>query len=268
MKKSIFSLDSPALAKHYEETSVTRQFRVGRMLIEALGVHAGDRVLDVGCGTGLLTEYVAQLAGPQGSVRGIDVLATRIDIARSRSHATLSFDIGDVYDLGSHPPGGYDVVYLNAVFHWFAEKIRPLQQIHRVLRPGGRLGIWTGSKGHPKLTQVIRRQVLARPPYSTYAESRQGGLYRVSAAELGALLEETGFTIHKIELCPNTSIQPTADAAIAASQAATFGNFLGHLPEPLRMLAQAEIRAELERHRQPEGIHEGGAQLLAVASTR
>jgi hypothetical protein len=48
------NLDTPGLARHYEESSSDRQFKVGKVLVEKLGVRTGDSVLDVGSGTGLL----------------------------------------------------------------------------------------------------------------------------------------------------------------------------------------------------------------------
>src|SRR6187551_777044 len=62
------SLDTPELARHYESVSVDRQFEAGKLLIERLAVRSGERVFDVGCGTGLLAEYVAQLVGANGQV--------------------------------------------------------------------------------------------------------------------------------------------------------------------------------------------------------
>src|ERR1700755_523239 len=117
-------LDTPELAAHYERASVDRQFRTGKNLIARLGLKPGDRVLDVGGGTGLLAEYVADIVGPRGSVLGVDPLALRIEIAKKKaaSHPQLSFEVGDAYQLDRLPAESFDVVYLNAVFHWFPEK--------------------------------------------------------------------------------------------------------------------------------------------------
>ena len=73
-------LDSPELAATYDETSL-RQFNHGKLLIAALRPRPGERVLDVGCGTGRLGAYVADLVAPDGEVVGIDPLPLRIDLA-------------------------------------------------------------------------------------------------------------------------------------------------------------------------------------------
>jgi arsenite methyltransferase len=94
-------LDTPDLARHYEEASSDRQFKAGKALVAKLALLPGETVLDVGTGTGLLAEYVAEIVGPRGSVVGIDPLALRIDIAKNKTRPNLSFRVGDAGDLGT-----------------------------------------------------------------------------------------------------------------------------------------------------------------------
>src|ERR1041384_7289871 len=157
-------LDTPALAQHYEQVSLDRQFAHGKKLVEKLGLAAGERALDVGPGTGLLAEHVARIVGPSGSVLGIDPLPLRIEIAQRKARANLSFAVGNAEALDAIADRSFDVVYLNAVFHWLPEKLTPLRHFYRVLKPGGRLGITTGSREHPNTIQVVRQRVLSRDP--------------------------------------------------------------------------------------------------------
>jgi arsenite methyltransferase len=259
------ALDTPDLARHYEEVSAERQFTAGRRLVEALRLRAGERVLDVGSGTGRLAEHVADLVGPSGSVQAIDPLPLRIAIANWKARPNLSFRVGSAYELGSLSDASFDVVYLNAVFHWLPEKLEPLREFLRILKPGGRLGISTGSKDHPNRIQSIRRRVLEKPRFAAFPATKAGGPLRVNASELTALLHQAGFELERLEVLANTNHHADADAAIAFSEASSFGNFLGHLPEPLRAEARAEIRRELEAIKTPLGIQQEGGRLLAVA---
>jgi arsenite methyltransferase len=259
------ALDTPDLAELYERVSAERQFRSGQGLIEELGVMPGEKVLDVGTGTGLLAEYVADLVGPEGSVIGIDPLPLRIALAQGKSRPNLGFKVGNAYDLNEFPGESFDLVYLNAVFHWLPEKLEPLRQIHRVLKSGGRLGMSTGSREHPHQLQALKQQILAREPYRRYLKDSVEVSHRVSIDELERLLGQTGFGVKKIELRPFVRTDQTPDAAITFSEASSFGNFLGHLPYDLRVAAREEIKRELELHRTPEGIIRDGARIVAIA---
>src|SRR5215510_14893072 len=197
------TVDTQELARHYEQVSAAHQVKAGQLLIEELAVAPGEKVLDVGSGTGLLAEYVAGLVGPTGSVVGIDPLPLRIALAQQKGRSNLSFKVGTAYDLREFPEASFDVVYLNAVLHWLPDKLGPLREIYRVLKKGGRLGISTGSKDHPNQLQALKAFVLSREPYSRYAEASGGMAQRVSVGELESLLRQTGFAVQKIAVRPH-----------------------------------------------------------------
>ena len=265
MSSISLNLDNQALAQDYERISAERQFKSGQVLIAALAIASEERVLDVGSGTGLLADYVADLVGPTGSVVGIDPLPPRIEIATRKTRSNLSFRVGNAYDLSEFPADSFDVAYLSAVLHWLPEKLGPLRQIFRVLRSGGRLGISTGSKSGSSRLHEIKAQILSREPYCRHPESLDGRAYWVSADELKELLVKSGFEIKKIEERTTEQEFPNAEAAIRFSEASSFGNFLGHLPEPLRNQAREEIKRELERL-MPEGTRRKRLRILAVAT--
>jgi arsenite methyltransferase len=258
------TLDTQELAHHYEHVSAAHQFKAGQLLIEELAIAPGEKVLDVGSGTGLLAEYVAGLVGPTGSVVGIDPLPLRVALAQQKGRSNLNFQVGTASDLREFPEASFDVVYLNAVLHWLPDKLGPLQEIYRVLKNGGRLGVSTGSKDHPNQLQAIKALVLAREPYRRYTEASGGAAQRVSADELESLLEQVGFAVQKLEVRPHVRYHATPEAAIEFAEASSFGNFLGHLPTELRTAAREEIARELEQYRTPEGVRRDGARIIAV----
>jgi arsenite methyltransferase len=257
-------LDTPDLADHYERVSSDRQFKAGQTLIAKLEIARGAHVLDVGSGTGLLAEHVAGIVGPEGNVVGIDPLPLRIQIASRKARSNLSFRVGDARDLHDLPAASFDVVYLNAVFHWLPEKLGPLGEFARVLKPGGRLGISTGQKGG-NTVRAIRRRVLEREPFASQVAPDDDVAHNVSAGELARLLEESGFAIDSLEVQAHQSLHASARAAIEFAQASSFGNFLGRLPEALRESAREQIEAELEALRTPRGIPQSGARIVAIA---
>ena len=262
------SLDSEELALLYERASANQQVLIGKSLIASLAPAPGQHILDVGSGTGLLAEHVADLVGLEGRVTGVDPLRLRIEIANRNARPNLSFAVANAYDLTAYAPASFDIVYLNAVFHWFDEKTGPLRQFHRLLKTGGRLGLTTSHKDSPNILQAAKDRVLSRDPYRAHsAVPNADGSRRVTPEELRALLEQTGYKIEILEIRSiGNVVRATADELIQFSDASAFGNFLGHLPVELRAAAHREIVAELEPHRTAGGFVQEARRLYAVAT--
>jgi ubiquinone/menaquinone biosynthesis C-methylase UbiE len=121
-----------------------RRHRAFSRLAALSGAEAGDRVLDVGCGTGYLTRRMAAQVGPQGAVTGVDpsppVLAYANRKNRRASGAPCVYREGTAEALDL-PDASFDTVVTSLMLHHLPEELRPvaLGEMCRVLRPGGRL---------------------------------------------------------------------------------------------------------------------------------
>jgi len=262
------ALDSTSLALDYERISATRHMQAGTRLVEDLAIKPGERVLDVGCGTGLLAEHIAAIVGPLGHVLGIDPLPLRIGLATSRARDNLSFELADAYDLGRIADGGFDAVVLNAVLHWLPEKTGPLLSFWRVLRYGGRLGISTQLKGDVPELVAAARAALAEPPFDLHPRPREGITFRVGADELGALLQATGFRARRLEVHETQVRHAGPEDALRTMEASSFGNMVGHLPAELRDAARARIRERFAALAGPDGIVSTNRRVVAIAERR
>jgi ubiquinone/menaquinone biosynthesis C-methylase UbiE len=119
--------------------------RFRRRIIEAANLSRGDRVLDVGCGTGTLAINAAKAVGPDGRVDGIDPSPEMIARARSKAQASgqgVQFQEAGIESL-PFPDHSFDSVLSSLVFHHLDGPLQQagLAEIHRVLAPGGRLTI-------------------------------------------------------------------------------------------------------------------------------
>jgi arsenite methyltransferase len=258
-------LDSERLAREYEEVSATRQFESGRNLLSRLGIAPAERVLDVGCGTGLLAQHLADLVGPAGMVLGLDPLPHRIELAREKTRPNLSFDVGDANDLSMLAQSSFDVIVLNAVFHWLPDKTGPLRQFARVLRRGGRLGISTNVKGYRTPLQEVIMTALREPPFDTHSRT-ESIVFRIDAIDMRGLLEASGFEPSRVELVETEQHFPSAETALRFSDASSFGNVFAHLPAELRSQARAHLLSRLGEIVGPGGLVQKVRRLIAIGS--
>jgi len=126
-------------AKRLQRIYLTSDVRAQRAeTIRQLGLSAGERVLDIGCGPGYLCESMAQLVGPDGAVVGIDVSTDLIAVCnRQKASEWISYAIGNATELG-HPDASFDAVVCTQVAEYVPDVDRVLREAFRVLRPGGR----------------------------------------------------------------------------------------------------------------------------------
>jgi len=244
-------LDSPELAATYDKVSV-RQFNHGKVLVGSLRVKPGERVLDVGCGTGRLGEYVAGLVAPHGEVVGLDPLPLRIELA-ARKSSRFSARVGRAEDLSALEDQSFDVAYLNSVFHWVEDKPRALREVLRVLKRGGRVGVNSADadRSHQGAA-LVREAVLEEGLTHSASVSAPASHYRVNAQQLLRLLADAGFCDVQVNAHTFVDDVAGADDLFAWSSSSSFGNFLSDLSTQERSRVRERLARKLEALRSPD----------------
>jgi ubiquinone/menaquinone biosynthesis C-methylase UbiE len=166
-------------------------------LIADVRVPAGSHGLDVGCGVGLYTLWLARAVGRSGRVLGIEPSAERVEAARALvSHELpaprLDFREGDASKLDV-PDASLDWIWCGDVLHHVQDTGRALAEFMRVLRPGGRLVVKESQllaaiflPGHPELERRLRQAEMEWSRHEggefSFEERRQRTLPWVRAA--------------------------------------------------------------------------------------
>jgi ubiquinone/menaquinone biosynthesis C-methylase UbiE len=126
------------LTPFYDSFAKTFADPLRHRLLQGANIQPGQRVLDLGCGTGLLAIMLKQ-STPEAQVTGLDGDEAVLSIARDKSRGTdIQWDHALAFDM-PYPDQSFDAVVSSFVTHHLtsADKVRAFKEVHRVLRPDG-----------------------------------------------------------------------------------------------------------------------------------
>jgi trans-aconitate methyltransferase len=160
--------------------------KAGEDLVELLAPRAGERVLDIGCGTGELT---AAIAARGAAVTGLDFSDAMVETARAR-HPALTFVAADAQSLTDH--AAFDAVFSNAALHWMPRMEDVVAGVARALARPGRFVAELGGAGN---TATVLRGLRAVLPTLGEDPERHIPWTFPSPATYATLLERHGFRV-------------------------------------------------------------------------
>lgn len=183
------------------------------------------RALDIGCGTGVLTAALSQRVG---EVTGIDPSEEMLRLARA-AYPELTFLAMDACALPAEWTDMFDLTFSNAVFHWIPDQPLLLQNIFRVLKPGGRLVAEFGAKGCVAAIHRAFGAALTRRgyPYTNVFYFPGSGEYR-------NLLEQAGFEVEWITDFDRPTPLQDGEAGLRNWMTQFFSASLAALPADIR----------------------------------
>jgi ubiquinone/menaquinone biosynthesis C-methylase UbiE len=154
-----------------------------RLGLEELGVRPDERVLDLGCGTGVMTGVLLERLGPRGAVEAVDLAPAMLERARAKHpDRRVRFHQAEASEVPL-PPESVDRILCYAAWPHFEDPDGVARELHRLLRPGGSLHVWH-LDGRATIDHIHRQ---AGGPV---------GRHRLEpAARLAARLGRAGFTV-------------------------------------------------------------------------
>jgi SAM-dependent methyltransferase len=175
----------PALgqaAKGLTGPSMAEEIRIARLL---LGLRPGDGVLDVACGPGNFSRAFAGAVGDSGLVVGIDASQTMLDRGAAELRRSPAPNLALVRGNATQLPfvdDSFDAVCCFAALHLFEQPLEGLDEMTRVLTPGGRIALMTS----------VQRKLAPRGPIKPLTE-RLSGMHVFGQEEIVGALQERGF---------------------------------------------------------------------------
>ncbi len=145
--RRMLKFPAPAFIGRILDSNYRRWQQPPQKVIDRSGIKEGMQVLEIGCGSGAFTTFVARAVGPSGKVYALDIEPKMLAQLKAKLSKPENQDIKNIelinksaYEL-PFLDGSLDAVYMVTVFQEIPDRNRALAEIKRVLKPGGYLGI-------------------------------------------------------------------------------------------------------------------------------
>lgn len=243
---------------------------LGRAAMAALALRAGERVLDVGCGSGQTTFELARAVAPDGEVVGVDISRTLLDVARRRREGAPGLHFVEA-DAQTYPfeAGHFDAVFSRFGVMFFADPAAAFANLRRALKPGGRLAFvcWRPPAENPIMSLPMAAALAHIDNPSPPPEPGAPGPFAFADPErVKTILAAGGF--HDVAVTAHDEDIGAGDLETTLSLALKVGPLGALLRENpgQRDAAVAAVRAALAPHDGPNGVRLGSATWIVTAT--
>ncbi len=195
---------------------------VTALLLKRAAPAPGERVLDVGCGTGALTSRLAELVGEQGRVTGVDISATMLRAARRAAPPGVELIHADAQDY-AFPQAAFDLVVSRFGVMFFAEPVLAFRNLRRAMRGGARLcfAAWAPLAENPHWQLPLSIVAGRLGPPEGKDPRAPGPLAFADEGYVRGILAAAGF--HGIEVSRERILLPGGPAQEEAAHGLTIG---------------------------------------------
>lgn len=244
------------------------------VLVDRAAPQPGERVVDLACGTGIVTRRVAPAVGSRGTVVGVDVSPGMLEVARRLpvpGGVAVEWREGDAGALPL-PDGGFDLALCQQGFQFFADRAAAAREMRRVLTDRGRavVSVWQGPERFPLLeastAAVARHLGVPAADISTPFSFGDGG-------DLRSLLQDAGFGRVEVTALTMDASFPSAETFIAmttVAAAAVLPAYAHVVDDPASRDALVAVSTDatgdlVERYRDGDGLTFPWTANIAVA---
>jgi ubiquinone/menaquinone biosynthesis C-methylase UbiE len=213
-----------SVAEMYEQNMVPASFaRFAKGIMEFAQLRAGEHVLDVACGTGIVARLAWPQVAPSGRVVGLDFNAPMLDVARRAAEKDgMSIEWREA-DAAAVPfvDATFDVVLCQLGLQYFAERHAALMEMHRMLRSSGRLVLSVFRPVACNPSHAVFSDVLERHVGAAAAATRRAPFILSDRDEIRALLVGAGFHNVVVQLDVRVARYPSAEGMVRIMMAGT-----------------------------------------------
>lgn len=163
----------------------------GSALISQLKPHGDERILDLGCGDGVLSQQLAQLV-PNGRVVGIDASKGMIDTAKAFEKNNVSFMQMDINTMDFS--NEFDIIFSNAALHWILDHSRLLAHTYRALKQGGSIYWNFAGDGTCSIFGEVVQSVMDESQFAPFFGNFTWPWFMPSKAQYESLMAPIGFS--------------------------------------------------------------------------
>jgi SAM-dependent methyltransferase len=242
------------------------------VLIDRAKPVAGERILDVGCGSGATSVAFARKVGPSGHVFGVDVSAPMLARARQSAPAELPIEFA-LADATIYPfaPAGFDLLASRFGVMFFAEPELSFANLRKALKPSGRVAFacWREPRENPWMMTALQAVYRHVPPLPQPEPDDPGPFAFASQERVHRILSRAGFTAVAMEPCDlalDLAIGRGLDAAVqSALEIGPPSRALEGHPADVRAAAAHSIREVLAPFARGEAVPLGAAIWLVTA---
>ena len=235
-------------------------WKYGEELIELLAPQPGEIILDLGCGTGQLTDKIAATGA---KVIGIDRSEEMIVKAR-QNYPQLEFAVADATNFQVERP--LDAVFSNAVLHWIKPPEAVIKCIEQALKPGGRFVAEFGGKGNVRQIVKALTETLENCGYGLLAATNPW--YFPSISEYTSLLEKYGLEVTHAHLFDRLTPLEEGDAGLANWLKMFASTFLSGLSIEQQQKIIEEVTDKLKPILYGDGIWKVDYRRLRIVAVR